>query len=317
MHKPGHYSNYQALLGTYSAKKNKGGKVTRNKNKQKMQVGTGRSGNQLPKYNIKSSPYLESGHGGSANLDLHKRVAGTTNRNVNKIASRSRFDLTTRKDRKTGMLTDTPRPASEIDLVSKDSSSSYRNITEKYQKERYSQYLKDAKNKKIDISFKGFLKDLKSKGDKDVKKFKDTVKDVVKSTHESRTKTDTNLKSSTDDKMIEISITKGYTEKTKKQKKSFKPYSQKPKTRYGSKVLGASGVGSGDHSRKRSAGPNATVGSAIDVNKKHLKSRSRMTESKSSGYQGKGPYTGGARPAGFMDAVNRQRLHRNSPYRKK
>jgi len=76
--------------------------------------------------------------------------------------------------------------------------------------------------------------------------------------------------------------------------------------------------------RKRSAGPNATVGSAIDVTKKHLKSRntsnnpygkSRISANvKTSGPRSATSMGGGA---GFMASVDKQRLHRNSPYRKK
>ena len=58
-----------------------------------------------------------------------------------------------------------------------------------------------------------------------------------------------------DEKPLDITI--NYS-KEKKQKKSYQPYSQQSRKRYGSKVLDVSGAGSGDHSR--SAGPNA-VGS--------------------------------------------------------
>jgi len=75
-------------------------------------------------------------------------------------------------------------------------------------------------------------------------------------------------------------------------------------------------------SKKRD--PNAVLGKYIDTSKPHLKSgpgvrTTTMTESKSSGYKRKGPRSttsiGGG--AGFMAAVDRMRLHRNSPYRKK
>jgi len=66
--------------------------------------------------------------------------------------------------------------------------------------------------------------------------------------------------------------------------------------------------------------PNAVVGKYINTKKSHLKSGpgTRTTTKKDVTKKGgKSTYTGGARSTGFMDAVHKQRLHRNSPYRKK